>query len=365
MCHMAAVRDAGLGALRAAARYCVAVAFVMLPGLLSGAPFTIAVLPDTQYYSESFPEHFLAQTDWIVNNRAEQNIVLVSHVGDLVENGGSGRDGNAAEWNIADAAMGLLDSDAPDLPYGAVLGNHDYDWVNSQSRAEQYVRYFGESRYSGRPWYGGSSPDQLNHYQRFTADGHDYLHITLEWRPRPSSLSWARSVLNANPDVPTIVTTHDYLSPFGGRTGSGDAIFYDLIDDNSQVFMVLSGHNPGEGHQTVVNADGFDVFEMVANYQRRPQGGEGWMQLIEFDPANDQINVKTYSPSLDEFQVTRNSEFTFDVDFAERLGAAPEPSTFGLTAAGLAVVFCYRRRRRKQNKQTHRDIEKGDRATRT
>ena len=30
--------------------------------------FTIIVLPDTQYYSESYPQHFMAQTQWIKDN---------------------------------------------------------------------------------------------------------------------------------------------------------------------------------------------------------------------------------------------------------------------------------------------------------
>ena len=338
----------GLGSLRTTARYCAVVAMVLHSGFVSATPFTIAVLPDTQFYSESFPEQFLAQTDWIVNNRAAENIVLVSHLGDIVQNGGRGRAENAAEWQIADAAMGLLDIHAPDLPYGVALGNHDYDHVNSQSRAEQFVSYFGESRYSGRHWYGGSSPDQLNHYQRFSADGHDYLHITLEWHPRPSSLSWAQTVLDENPNVPTIVSTHDYLLPFGARTWAGDDIFNELVDNNSQVFMVLSGHHPGEGHQTAINAAGLEVFEMVADYQMRPRGGDGWMRLIEFDGTNDRINVKTYSPTLDTYELDSRSQFTLDVDFASRLGAAPEPSTLCLTAAGVAGVLCYIRRRRKQ-----------------
>ncbi len=315
---------------------------------MPAGPFAIAVLPDTQFYSESFPEQFVAQTHWIVDNRAAEHIVLVSHLGDIVQNGGRGRAENAAEWSIADAAMGLLDINAPELPYGVAVGNHDYDEVNSQSRAEQYVSYFGESRYSGRLWYGGSSPDQLNHYQRFSADGHDYLHITLEWRPRPSSLSWAQSVLDENPNVPTIVSTHEYLSPFGARTWAGNDIFNELVDHNSQVFMVLSGHHAGEGHQTAINAAGLEVFEMVANYQMRPEGGDGWMRLIEFDGTNDRINMKTYSPTLDEFKVDPRSQFTLNVNFASRLGAAPEPSTLGLIAAGVAGVICYRRRRRKQ-----------------
>jgi hypothetical protein len=280
-----------------------------------------------------------------VDNRVAESIVLVSHVGDIVQNGGQGRAKNVAEWNNADAAMDILDNNAQDLPYGVVPGTHDFDRVNNQSGAEQYVSFFGASRYYGREWYGGSSPDQLNHYQRFTADGRDYLHITLEWQPRPSSLRWAESVLAGNPSVPTIVSTHDYLLPFGARTWpAGNDIFNNLVDNNSQVFMVLSGHVPGEGYQTTTNAAGLEVFEMLANYQERRNGGDGWMRLIEFDGANDQINIKTYSPTLDRFQVDSNSQFTFDVNFDARFGVAPEPSAATLAIIALAAAACLLRR---------------------
>ena len=114
----------GLGSLRATPIYCLVYPIALLPCLSPAAPFTVVVLPDTQFYSQSFPEQFRAQTHWIVDNRAAENIVLVSHVGDIVQNGGQGPARNAAEWNNADAAMNILDNNAQDLPYGVVLGNH-------------------------------------------------------------------------------------------------------------------------------------------------------------------------------------------------------------------------------------------------
>ena len=59
-------------------------------------PFTIAVLPDTQFYSESFPSIFNAQTDWIVAQRQARNIVFATQLGDLVQNGERGADRNLA-----------------------------------------------------------------------------------------------------------------------------------------------------------------------------------------------------------------------------------------------------------------------------
>ena len=47
--------------------------------------FTIIVLPDTQYYSESFPAVFDNQTQWIADNIEQMNIVFVTHLGDVVD----------------------------------------------------------------------------------------------------------------------------------------------------------------------------------------------------------------------------------------------------------------------------------------
>src|SRR5688572_8408218 len=91
------------------------------------APFTVAVLPDTQFYSESFPATFHAQTQWIVDHAATNNIKFVTHLGDVTQNGGA-----LIEWWRADAAMDRLDT-LPSLPYSVAIGNHDYDIKDTQS----------------------------------------------------------------------------------------------------------------------------------------------------------------------------------------------------------------------------------------
>src|SRR5437868_9885234 len=72
--------------------------------------FSIVVLPDTQYYSESYPAILNSQMQWIVNNAAALNIQMVLGVGDIVNNGGS-----TTEWSTADAAYKKLD--AAHIPY--------------------------------------------------------------------------------------------------------------------------------------------------------------------------------------------------------------------------------------------------------
>ncbi len=82
-----------------------------------GPDFTIAALPDSQYYSSSLhgglPAMFWAQTDWIVANRLASNIAYVAHLGDIVNYG----DTNAGveeltAWRNATNALYRLENPA-------------------------------------------------------------------------------------------------------------------------------------------------------------------------------------------------------------------------------------------------------------
>ena len=90
--------------------------------------------------------------------------------------------------------------------------------------------------------------------------------------------------------------------------------------------MVLSGHCATcEGRNISTNDFGQEVIEIQADYQSRPNGGDGWMRLIEFLPNDNRIDVKTYSPTLDRFETDANSQFSIDINFATRF----EPSFSG------------------------------------
>ncbi len=79
--------------------------------------FTMAVLPDTQYYCESYPQHFYNQTKWIVDNAERQNIKFVLHLGDITNRN------TPEQWQVAQRAITALDGH---VPYALVAGNHDY-----------------------------------------------------------------------------------------------------------------------------------------------------------------------------------------------------------------------------------------------
>ena len=321
--------------------------------------FTIVALTDTQNYlcsvpncAENWPEIFEQQTRWIVNNINTQNIAFVTHEGDVVDKGT-----NTGEWENADTAMSLLDNL---IPYSVAIGDHDYDVEELRSSgASNYIKYFGPNRYKNYDWYGGSAPNSLGHYQYFSAGGRTFLHIALEWEaPGPvtdptTPLGWAQKIISENEGMPTIITTHAYITDNPDVLGhsekldeddkdgsTGQEIWEQLVKPNAQVFMVLNGHfhrgggkgqnaypDDGEYHQVSVNDAGQNVYEMLANYQDYPVGGDGWLRLIRFipgdDTGNDVISVKTYSPykdalGEDAYQTEPLSEFSFELDFTER-----------------------------------------------
>ena len=70
--------------------------------------FTIVVLPDTQFYSQSHSDIFDVQTQWIVNNIESMNIVFVTHLGDVVDSWG-----DLKQWDAANHSLSLLEGKVP------------------------------------------------------------------------------------------------------------------------------------------------------------------------------------------------------------------------------------------------------------
>jgi len=300
-------------------------------------PFSIVMLPDTQRYSEKRPDLFFAQTNWIKRNRDKENIVFVTHVGDLVQN----RSKAPSEWKVADEAMAVLDGV---VPYGIAIGNHDYDRDVGVRKgvATMFLRHFDPGRrFRGRPWYGGASSNGLNSYQLFSGGGVDFVILHLEVDAPDDALEWAKGVLDQYPARSAIVTTHVYLR---GRHGvgrdtrreyrkdgnSGEQIWQKLIRGRSQIFLVLCGHVATEYHQVSENDAGARVLEVLADYQERENGGDGWLRIIRFVPSRREIQVRTYSPSLDRFEADPDSQFTFPWSF---------PTAHGRPHGGAPVAW--------------------------
>jgi len=283
--------------------------------------FTIIVLPDTQYYSceceGGQAATFLAMTQWIVDNTSAMNIVYVDHMGDLVQSG----DTKFIPWQNADAAMSLLEDPLTTLlpegiPFGLAVGNHDQTPPRDPDGTTTYYnQFFGESRFTGRSYYGGHYGDNNdNHYDLFSAAGLDFIVIFFEYdaNPGPDILTWADNLLTTYSDRRGIVVIHNLLDTDANFSSQGQAT-YDALKHNENFFLMLGGHRTLEIQRTDVY-NGKTVHSFITDYQMRDNGGDGWLRILEFSPVDGEIHVKTYSPTLDLFETDADSDFILNYD---------------------------------------------------
>ena len=268
--------------------------------------FTIIALPDTQKYVNpgTYAHIFTNQTRWIVDNKDALNIVFVTHEGDIVDNPEI-----MQEWELANESMSLLDGV---VPWGVLPGNHD----KTGGIAYYYNQYFNYTRFEQYPWYGGHyGDDNNNNYQLFSAGGMDFIIIHLENDPSDDVLVWANDLLSTYSDRRAIIDSHWILDTSGLRSIIGEKIF-NALKDNPNLFLMLCGHRPGEGRRIdFINNN--TIHTLLSDYQRHPNGGNGYLRVMTFSPKENKIYVKTYSPYLDYYITYTSSHFTLDYQMTD------------------------------------------------
>lgn len=311
--------------------------------------FSIVVIPDTQAYrgkgTKSQPEStepvtnaiFEAHTRWIAENIEKQNIVFVSHVGDIVDKN------NHDQWKVARACMDMIHGK---VPYGISVGNHD---MTSKGDSSLFQEYFPASRYEKFEWYGGTysgspmgphvSGNNANSYQLFSAGGMDFIFLHLECNAPDDVLEWANEVLEAHADRRAMVTTHmgwgplnkpkessefitgekgrmRWLKIHGKRGNTPQQMWEKCFRKHQNLFAVFAGDQsrtqairaatPGE-HGNVIH-------EVLQDY------GSGWLRLFRFLPGENRVDVITFDPRTEKLcdgtrLVPERSEHQFQIDY--------------------------------------------------
>lgn len=321
--------------------------------------FTLAILPDTQFYSRYAADQFIprygkdpfqVQTEWIAEHAEDLNIPFVTHVGDIVD-----RAGNAGEWVAADRAMDVLD--AADVPYGILAGNHD---VNNSSDAwydtdytvanERYWQNFGPNRADPPSTLKGRDATGFSQWHVFEAQGQRFLSMSLPWRASDATLAWAKQVIEQQ-DLPTILTSHELIGIDADAvtpkaSGAGERVWNGLIKGTDQIFLTINGHFHGSTSLTRNNDAGHPVTQILIDHQMAYEGGNGYLGLLEFDLTNNTMTMQTASPwvvakpadkltSYDQaFLEAPNQQYQIPLDFSARFqgmgdfqdGPANQPS---------------------------------------
>lgn len=304
-------------------------------GAAPAGSFTIAVIPDTQSYlgrdTKLEPTStedvrnpiFQTITDWIAKNRKQQNIVFVSHVGDIV-------DKNMPEqWAVARQCMDRIHGV---IPYGMTVGNHD---MVSSGDSSLFQTYFPESRFKDFDWYGGSfhsgrseqavSGNNANSFQRIRVENLDFLLLHLECNAPDDVLAWANETIARHPMHRVIVTTHMDLGPTERPTtsqgyrddpkgrmewkkchaqrGNTPVQMWDkCFKRHKNLFLICSGDQSRSQamHLSAQGEHGNIVHSCLSDYS-----SDGSLRLYRFVPRQNRVNVITYN--ADRKHLTRTT----------------------------------------------------------
>ncbi|MET7700692.1 LamG-like jellyroll fold domain-containing protein [Streptomyces sp. NPDC005485] len=298
--------------------------------------FTLAVMPDTQYLFDGpslNPAPIEASLRYLLEHGKEDNIVFLSHLGDLTQNGAP------EEFAAIGGAFELLDRKG--VGYSVLAGNHDVkSSTDDQRGSTPYLDTFGPQRFKGRPTFGGAGSDGYNTYHLFQAAGREWLVLALDWRLSAKGYAWAKDVLARHPKTPVILTTHELVAGDDQLSTYGQQLWDQLIADHDQIFLTLNGHYWPAGRATRKNAAGHEVHLHLTNYQNRYFGGAAMIRLYHFDLDRNVIDVETVSPWIlgrakkglnelerQEIELSGDGDrFSVDIDFADRFsGFDPAP----------------------------------------
>ena len=295
--------------------------------------FTVALLPDTQFYCEQHPQILHAQTRWLAEHAAERRIAFALHLGDVTNRN------SPEQWGVARDAFARLEDR---LPYAMALGNHDLGaGGEAADRSTLYADFFPPDAVRSRRGFLAAmptEPDRLeNSAWRFPAGGRDWLVLVLEFGPRAAVLAWAADVRAAHPGLPAIVVTHAHLyhddtrydwqakgprqagnpHSYGvaghpGGVHDGEQVWQALVSRHDSIVLVVNGHVGGDGLGRLESASGggHAVQQMLVNFQMLPHGGDGWLRLLEFSADGRTVRARDYSPTLDRWGKGPDHDFT-------------------------------------------------------
>lgn len=306
---------------------------------LAAAPrreaWSFVLLPDTQCYTESFPEVFEAQTDWIARQQRLRNIRFALQLGDITNNNVH------PEWINARRAVDALRKGG--VPHLLVPGNHDIGpWGSATDRQSHFSDYFIQrnARVAG---------ESENAFLRVTIGDVKWLILGLEFGPRDAVVEWANEVMTRHADHHAILITHAYLYSDGTRydweakgreqawnprgygigtvpaqaaagVNDGEALWRKLVSRHPQFAFTFNGHvlHDGLGHLESQGTAG-TVHQMLVNYQcgvvpDRRRGGGGFLRLVEVAEDGRTIQVRDYSPYYDEWLTDADRRFTITMD---------------------------------------------------
>ncbi len=297
----------------------------------------IIIIPDIQNYIQYTEnnKYLVQMIDWIMKmQRLNYKIKVILQEGDLTEHN------IVSEWEKSKEIFSVLDGKIPVI---YCTGNHDhgtngFTYNNRNTFFSKYFNYSILNQYYIESYKSGSYE---NSFFRVPIKNRVLQIFSIEFAPNDSVLMWANKVEDKyNKDI-SFLLTHAYLyrenerynyNKFG-LTQSGTPYFYGIakfdkvndgediwnkfVSSNINIRAVFSGHVEYLPDYTEImnstNNYGFNVHQMVFNTQNIQNGGNGWIKILEFINDNT-INVKTYSPVLNQWKTDYKNQYIIELN---------------------------------------------------
>lgn len=316
--------------------------------------YSMVVLPDTQFLTESFPDKYYSMMSWIKNNKSTYNIQAVMSLGDIVNVPSS-----ETQWQVAQNGYNILNDV---VPYMVLPGNHDMS-MSLNRAAVNFNKYFPYSKFSQMSYFGGAYKEGYmdNAYYYVTVGDKQYMIFSLAFAPNQDILNWVNEQIDAHPEKSVILTTHaylywngeqlsntyiDYPSKYISDAKNGDDVWKEVASQHKNVILVLSGHIgfPDLVNRVDTGIHGNRVNQLLADAQGMDlqNGGYAMLMMLTFHHDSSKVDVNWYSADKNELYRERN-QFTLDLDNVEVTGVQvdkPQVSLkVGQTAELVATVL--------------------------
>lgn len=267
---------------------------------------------------------------YLTANKATMKLEALLHLGDVVEDSG-------VEWQYQAFNAPLMTMVNGGLKVQMGHGNHDQTGANGL-----YARYFRNttSDYakavstdgtvntagSGYVTFEADSSALLNSYMTVTAGSYEYLFVNMQYSANAYSsahTTWLRAVLDANPDIPTVIFCHNLFGVSDSephkisRNNAGNSV-WNIARTYDQVFLMVAGHNHGSGWISETNNAGNEVLMMMVDYQFGYNGGNGYIRFLEFNETANKIYITTFSPAAAYLIGTQKT--VYDLNYMTGLG---------------------------------------------
>jgi concanavalin A-like lectin/glucanase superfamily protein/calcineurin-like phosphoesterase family protein len=340
--------------------------------------WTMVVLPDTQNYSTLNNGIFSNITEWALDNRDNYDIGLVLCEGDVTNNN-SVQEWQVAKnaMSVLDGQVPyIMATGNHDYSMGGDAGNRS-TLFNNYFDESLYVDGQGEPVFEGLTIaaqfedvsrFGSSSDNETLEniaYQFSAPDGRELLIFSLEWGVRQEVIDWANKVAerpefaqhtamlvthaylysdntrydwtnqNSDNDEPgnthsgsaqganphAYSTAHTDDANLANDTNDGEELWRELVGKQDNFELAFNGHvivGGQLGYLLSAGSAGQNVHQMLFNAQVDPNGGDGWVRLIEFLPDQLTVQVKTYSPyrdslGLDPWRTDAANQFVLSI----------------------------------------------------